>query len=104
MCIRDSFTTARTGHTSVVYNGYLYVLGGSSIVTNLNDVQYASINANGTVGTWSTTTTFTTDRASHTSVGYNGYIYIIGGGSQGALYEFHNVKIVPAGLTGANTS
>ena len=99
-----AFTTARTGHTSVVYNGYLYVLGGSSIVTNLNDVQYASINANGTVGTWSTTTTFTTARASHTSVGYNGYIYIIGGGSPGALNDVQYVKIDPAGITGAYTS
>ena len=74
-----AFTTARQSHTSVAYNGYLYVIGGQGGSSNLNDVQKAAINADGTVGTWSTTTAFTTARYGHTSVAYNGYLYVIGG-------------------------
>ncbi len=80
-----AFTTARYFHTSVVYNGYLYVIGGCSAGNACassglqNDVQYAKINSNGTVGTWNTTSTFTTARFGHTSVAYNGYLYILGG-------------------------
>jgi N-acetylneuraminic acid mutarotase len=74
-----SFTTARYGHTSVAYNGYLYVLGGTNGSTKYNDVQYAPINANGTIGTWTATTSFTTARYGHTSVAYNGYLYVVGG-------------------------
>jgi N-acetylneuraminic acid mutarotase len=73
------FTTARFGHTSVVHNGYVYVIGGHDGSNYLNDVQYAKINANGTVGTWNSTTPFTTGRAGHTSVVHNGYVYVIGG-------------------------
>jgi hypothetical protein len=82
------FTQPRYGHTSVVYNGYLYVIGGLS-GTSANDctatsnycngVQYAPINSNGTVGTWSYTTSFTAARQHHSSVAYNDYLYVIGG-------------------------
>ncbi len=40
------FTTGRYAHTSVAYNGYLYIMGGTN-GSALNDVQYAPINANG---------------------------------------------------------
>jgi Kelch motif len=82
-----SFTTARYGHTSVAYNGYLYVIGGCSAgvcTGNQSDVQYAPINSNGTIGSWSATTSFTTGRHLHTSVAYNGYLYVIGGCSAGS--------------------
>jgi len=77
-----SFPTARYGHTSVVYNNKIYVIGGctnSGTLSSLNDVQYAPINADGTIGTWSAATSFTTARFSHASVVNNGYIYVIGG-------------------------
>ncbi len=76
------FTTARAQHTSVAYNGYLYVIGGIYKVTPFtfkNDVQYAKINSDGTVGAWTATNSFTTPRSGHTSVAYNGYLYVIGG-------------------------
>ncbi|MBI3097766.1 MAG: hypothetical protein HYY93_05885, partial [Planctomycetes bacterium] len=75
-----TFATPREGHTSVVYNGYLYVIGGNGGSGVLNDVQYASINPDGSVGAWATaTTTFATPRIFHTSVVYNGFLYVIGG-------------------------
>jgi hypothetical protein len=86
------FSFSRDAHTTVAYNGYLYVVGGhhSGSDTNCkdsgsgfkcNDVQYAQINADGTLGTWATDASsyFSIPRSGHTSVVYNGYIYIFGG-------------------------
>ena len=83
----NSFTTARAHHTSVAYNGYLYVIGGYDGTNYLNDVQYAPINANGTIGTWTTTTSFTTARDNHTGVVYGGYLYILGGWNGTTYYS-----------------
>jgi N-acetylneuraminic acid mutarotase len=86
-----SFTTVRDFHTSVVHNGYVYVLGGFDGSNKLNDVQYAKINADGTVGPWNSTTSFTTERGGHTSVVYNGYLYVIGGSTDLSNY-FNDVQ------------
>jgi hypothetical protein len=82
----NSFTTAREGHATVVYNGYLYVIGGcsstasgASCSTMQSDVQYAPINADGTVGTWNSTSSFTTARFDLAAVATNGFLYVIGG-------------------------
>jgi hypothetical protein len=92
----STFTQARHSHTSVAYNGYLYVIGGVSsssandctaINNECNGVQYAPINANGTIGSWSSTTAFTQARHSHTSVAYNGYLYVIGGVSSSSAND-----------------
>jgi len=68
-------------------------MGGNSGSTDLTIVQYAPINANGTVGTWVTTTAFTNTRNSHTTVAYNGYLYVIGGfnGLHRSDIEYANV-------------
>jgi N-acetylneuraminic acid mutarotase len=64
----------------VVYNGYLYVIGGQDVANaRLSDVQYAPINANGTLGSWTATTSFTTARSSHATAVYDGYVYVVGG-------------------------
>ena len=89
-----ALTAARTNHTSLVYNGYLYVIGGS--ITNT--VQYAPINSNGTIGTWAATTSFTGVRSSHTTVEYNGYVYILGGTAGSTLNDVQYALI----CTGAN--
>ncbi|HET7320083.1 MAG TPA: hypothetical protein VFI84_00680 [Candidatus Saccharimonadales bacterium] len=77
----NAFTTARNGHSSVVYNGFLYIIGGTDISgVKQNDIQYCPLNANGSVGTCTQqTNAFTTPRYYHTSVINNGYLYIIGG-------------------------
>lgn len=72
-------TYGRDSHTSVAYNGFLYVLGGFGATAPLNDVQYASVNLNGTISAWTATTPFTTGRDGHTTVIANGYIYVMGG-------------------------
>jgi hypothetical protein len=77
----NTFTTVRMKHQSVVYNGYLYIIGGyNQDVSFLNDIQYAEIRADGSLGVFITSTnTFTGTRAGHSSVVYNGYLYVIGG-------------------------
>lgn len=46
-----ALTTDRYGHTSVAYNGYLYVIGGYGGI-DLNDVQYAPIGQAGLERLW----------------------------------------------------
>ena len=85
------FSIPRYGHTSVAYNGYLYVIGGYEATSDTNcknagtsnycnDIQYAAINSNGSIGSFTTNTNyFSIPRNYHTSVAYNGYLYVIGG-------------------------
>ena len=74
-----SFTTVRRGHVALAYNGRLYIVGGLSGGSYLNDVQYATINSDGTIGSWATTSSFSGARSFHGAVAYNGYMYIAGG-------------------------
>jgi len=76
-----SFTTARQCHSSAVYRGYIYVIGGQNS-GEYSDVQYAKTNADGTVGQWSSTTSLPRKSCNHASVVYNGYLYVLGGWSQ----------------------
>jgi N-acetylneuraminic acid mutarotase len=75
-----TFSSTRSGLATAVYNGYLYIMGGNNGTTYYGDVQYAPINANGTVGTWQATTSFAaTGRSQMRTVAYNGYLYVTGG-------------------------
>ena len=68
-----SFPDGRYAHSSVAYNGYLYVIGGNAPGGDFfGDVQFASINSDGTVGSWSATTSLPFVRSEHTSVAQNG--------------------------------
>jgi hypothetical protein len=84
--LSGSFATTRRNHTSVVNNGYLNVIGGYDGTNPLNDVQYAPINGNGAIGAWNSMNSFTNARYGHTSVIYNGSIYVIGGYDGSGLY------------------
>ncbi len=94
-----SFSTARYEPTAHAYNGYLYILGGGNGSNTFNDVQYAPINANGTIGTWTATTSFTTSRQDHASAIYNGYMYIMGGANQGGA-KLNDVQYAPINANG----
>ena len=97
----SAFTNARAGHTSVVYNGYLYVIGGTSGPGfYFNDVQYAEINPDGSLNAFASTSAFTDARAGHTSVVYNGYLYVIGGGEPGGPY-YNDVQYAEINLDGS---
>lgn len=97
-----SFVTARWGPRSVVYNGFLYLLGGGigyTTSSSFSDVQYASINADGTLGTWNSTTPFTGGRRVHNSIVHNGYVYVSGGRVEvGGQYD--DVQYAPINADG----
>ncbi|MDB5182189.1 MAG: hypothetical protein JWP13_952 [Candidatus Saccharibacteria bacterium] len=98
-----AFVNDREGLTSVAYDGYVYIMGGSDGGTNYNDIQYCPINSNGSVGTCLTNATgFITPRTEHTSVVYNGYLYIIGGwdkGSEETAIYYSDIQYCPIDST-----
>lgn len=80
----NTFTTPRGFHKSYAHNGYIYISGGAAEEVNFdiityNDIQFAKLNADGTIGTWSTTTSFTGTRAYHAIQIYDNRMYILGG-------------------------
>ncbi len=99
-----SFNDGRRTLTSVVYNGYIYVIGGVSGYGGsgiyYNDVQYAAINADGSLGAWSATTSFVTARYGHTSVAINGYLYVLGGFGGAFLNDVQYAPINADGTLG----
>jgi hypothetical protein len=72
----------RWGHSSVVANGYVYVIGGFS---SASTVYYAKLNADGSTGAWQTNANVIPDggRYMHSSIVANGYVYVIGGQNTG---------------------
>jgi|GEM_PF-6344366 len=66
-------------HTSVVNNGYVYVMGGTDGLNTTATVRFAQVNATGSLGAWTTTNQLPGAVNSHMSVVNNGYVYAIGG-------------------------
>lgn len=80
--------TLREFTASVVANGYIYRIGGSNSTGSSvkADVEYARLNADGSIpssgtGTWATTTSLPAAREYGGAVYSNGYIYYLGGSS-----------------------
>jgi hypothetical protein len=87
------------GHSAVAYNGYFYTLGGGDNLGNFNNiVQYTTVNADGTLGVWTTTTAFTNARNELMAVAYNGYMYISGG--SGGYADVQYAPIASNGTVG----
>ena len=81
-----SFTTARNRFRGTAYNGFVYIGGGrTSTPTVLNDLQYAAIQSDGSLGTWQSATSFPTARRDLGMGVNNGYLYVYGGCQQAAL-------------------
>jgi hypothetical protein len=110
-----SLPTATVEATSVAYNGYLYEIGGyTSLLAATTTVNYAPINSNGTLGSWSATIVLPTATYRATSVAYNGYLYEIGGntGSATATVDVAGLQSIPRvgaysqllDLTGSSTN
>jgi N-acetylneuraminic acid mutarotase len=96
-----------TGATAVVYNGYIYYMGGvtsGAALTNL--VYYWPISSDGAPGTFITSDSLPQTTATATSVAYNGYVYEIGGeqqtGSYGNIVVY--AQIAGAGVVGSWTT
>ncbi len=87
----NHFTTARRYHSVVTASGYLYVFGGLDALGNaLNDVQMAVMNADGTVGPFTTLSikAFSFGRYRAPATTYDNTIYVVGGTSKtGTLFN-----------------
>jgi len=90
-------------HASVVYNGYLYAIGGeqNSTGTRTSTVVFAPINATGSLGAWTSTTALPYTDSYNTSVAYNGYLYTIGGCVSGTCTDSSTVVFAPINATGS---
>ncbi|MGH7157211.1 MAG: hypothetical protein ACREGG_03840 [Candidatus Saccharimonadales bacterium] len=77
--------------TSVVANGYVYVMGGNVS----SNIYYAKLNSDGSTGTWTTQSSLIIATSWASSVVVNGHVYYIGGGN--ASYA----RLNPDGSTGA---
>jgi len=101
----SNMTVGRSGFSWATYNGYLYVMGGLTPAGRVATVEYAPINADGSLGSWVTTTSLSGLRSGQASVAYNGYIYVAGGydivGSSGWLNTVQYASINADGSLGS---
>lgn len=72
----------------VSHNGYVYVFGGSAggvFDSPITTVHYAKVNADGSIGTWATTSAMAGARQEFGFTVANGYVYALGGNSASYL-------------------
>ncbi len=84
-------------------NGYLYILGGFNGTAYDNVTYFAPINADGTIGSFQTTTVLPGTRGAGAAYVANGYIYFVGGATsstQGVEYA----QLNPNGQIGSWTA
>jgi len=76
-----TLVTERSGASSAVIGNYVYVLGGFRIGERLSSVERASINADGTIGTFATVmdSSLVTPREYQTTAAVGNYLYVVGG-------------------------
>ena len=92
---------ALSAATSVVYNGFIYELGGVDNSGTVNTVYYAPLNPNGTVGAWSTTTVLPDSLSYASAVVNNGFVYELGGGDNGGnVNTVYYAPLHPNGTVG----
>lgn len=98
--------SVRFHHKAVAYNSHLYVLGGTNGGSFFDDVLYAPINSDGSLGSWTATTSFTGIRAALGAVAVNNYLYIAGGeyGSGNRQSDIQRAAIRTDGTLGGWTT
>jgi N-acetylneuraminic acid mutarotase len=93
-----------TGHVAVTWNGYIYVAGGWTGYNWKNEVYYAKINPDGSLGSWVSTTPLPEPRGhGQAAVVYEGIIYEIGGEGPGSIVHntVYYAKTNPDGTVGS---
>ncbi len=73
------FNVARSGATAIAYANNLYILGGYDGLNFLSDVQYTQINSDGSLDSWSYTTSLPRNVSQADGFAANGYMYLFGG-------------------------
>ena len=96
----------RWGHTAVYLNGYIYVAGGASTLTEteaVNIVYYTQVLANNTLSAFSTGTVLPATRNKHSMVTYNSRMYVLGGYANGGT-RVSTVYYATPGVDGSTGS
>lgn len=96
--------TSLSGAASVTYNGYAYLIGGSSSTggTWLNTIYYAKLNTDGTTSAWSTNATTLPQGSYYPSAAVsNGYVYVMGGYGGSFQTSVYYAKINTDGSIGS---
>jgi N-acetylneuraminic acid mutarotase len=94
----------RRSFGAAITQGYLYVAGGQDTSNAyLNNIYYAQINADGSLGSWSTNTAFTTARSQFGFTAYNGTLYVAGGTNGSALNDVQYARVNSSGTISAWT-
>ncbi len=97
------------GHTATYLMGYIYVVGGSSSMTEntaLNSVYYTKVNALNTLSTFTAGTVLPAARNRHSTITYNNKLYVMGGYDNSGTKSNTVYLATPAlnGSTGAWTT
>ena len=72
----------------VVYNGRIYMVSGDTGINNfVPNAYFASLNPNGTLGSWTATTPLPVTDPEPSVVAYNGFIYVIPSRFPGTIYQ-----------------
>lgn len=115
----NALPTAIYEHGVAINNGYIYVVGGCITVNSSNGCQtgtsdttgntsYAPLNADGSIGTWTTDSTHllngATGLAAFGITVYNNYLYVTGGYaySSGAISSVFYVQLTSSGALAGN--
>ncbi len=96
--------TSLSGAASATYNGYAYLIGGSSSSggTWLNTIYYAKLNTDGTTSAWATNTTTLPQGSYYPSATVsNGYVYVMGGYGGSFQTSVYYAKINTDGSIGS---
>jgi hypothetical protein len=82
----SSFQNKRFDHCSFSHNGFVYILGGENKSTIFDDVQFAQINPDGTIGQWQTTISLPSAQTAHSCFVFDNKIFVTGGNSNDIIY------------------
>ncbi|MFZ4399429.1 MAG: Kelch repeat-containing protein [Bacteroidales bacterium] len=92
------------GHTATYMMGYIYIIGGSSSMTEntaLNTVYFAKVNALNTISTFTPGTNLAAARNRHSTITYNNKLYVLGGYDNSGI-KANSVYIATPALNGSN--
>lgn len=93
--------TPRNAHGLVIEGDFIYALGGGTSNRDLNTVERARINDDGSLGPWQYMTSMNTWRSYPAAVAAGGFLYAIGGGIPLAnQYSVERARINPDGTLG----
>lgn len=103
----NQFANDRLGAGSAILNGYIYIAGGclsggTDCATPTNSVQYAAIDANGDIGTWSAGGNLPVARAWGRLVAAGGTLYYLGGQTGSAVTTAVGSIYYTSGISSGN--